>query len=172
MSGISDISITQENKELKEEVGRLRRSLTLLKGKCHAQPSQDNRDNMVKKLEKGTTVACTKPHQKNTKLSKKAWAKFMVRKLMLILFALTMYLCASTKKDQREAIEGAMDTRRRVMKLIHTPTWRIKTLHDQERWPSKRMKAKGKCITRKSTTFVTIAVKRVIYSRFVQRVKS
>jgi hypothetical protein len=23
-------------------------SLTILKGKCHAQPSQDNRDNMVK----------------------------------------------------------------------------------------------------------------------------
>jgi hypothetical protein len=37
--GNIDISITQENKELKEEVGRLRRSLTHLKGKCHAQPS-------------------------------------------------------------------------------------------------------------------------------------
>jgi hypothetical protein len=61
ISGISDISITQENKELKEEVGRLRRRLTLLKGKCHAQPSHDNSDNMVKKLEKGTTVACTNP---------------------------------------------------------------------------------------------------------------
>jgi hypothetical protein len=34
----------------------------------------------------------------------------------------TMYLCASTKKDQREAIEGAMDARRRIMKLIHAPT--------------------------------------------------
>jgi hypothetical protein len=30
--------------------------------------------------------------------------KFKVRKLMLILFALTMYLCASTKKYQREVI--------------------------------------------------------------------
>ena len=90
---------------------------------------------------------------------------------MLIWFALTMYLCASTKKDQREAIEGAMDARRRVMKLVHAPTWRIKTLHDQERWPSKRMKAKGKCIERTSTTFATIAVKKVIYSRFVQMVK-
>jgi hypothetical protein len=46
----------------------------------------------------------------------------MVRKLMLILFALTIYLCASTKKDQREAIEGAMDARRRDMKLVHAPT--------------------------------------------------
>jgi hypothetical protein len=34
--------------------------LTQLKGKCIAQPSQDNRDHMVKKLETGTTVACTK----------------------------------------------------------------------------------------------------------------
>jgi hypothetical protein len=61
ISGISDISITQENNELKEENERLRRSLTQLKRKCHAQPSQDNCDNMVKKLEKGTTVVCTKP---------------------------------------------------------------------------------------------------------------
>jgi hypothetical protein len=72
--GISDISITQENKELKEEVGRLRRILTLLKGTCHAQLSHDNRDNMVKKLEKGTTVACKKPLQKNAKFPKKAKA--------------------------------------------------------------------------------------------------
>jgi hypothetical protein len=61
---------------------------------------------------------------------------------MLILFAPTMYLCTSTKNDQREAIEGAMGARRRVMKLIHAPTWKIKTLHDQERWPSRKMKAK------------------------------
>jgi hypothetical protein len=37
-------------------------SLTQLKGKCTAQPSQDNCDYMVKKLETGTTVAC-KPKQ-------------------------------------------------------------------------------------------------------------
>ena len=71
----------KKNKELKEEVGRLRRSLTLLKGKCHAQPSQDNRDNMVKKLEKGTTIACTKPLRKNTKLSKKGMSKIHGNKI-------------------------------------------------------------------------------------------
>jgi hypothetical protein len=49
-SGTSNISYAKENNELKEEKERLRRSLTQLKGKCHAQPSQDNRDNMVKKL--------------------------------------------------------------------------------------------------------------------------
>jgi hypothetical protein len=41
---------------------------------------------------------------------------------MLILFALIMYLCASTKKDKKEAIEGVMDARRRVIKLVHAPT--------------------------------------------------
>jgi hypothetical protein len=41
--------------------------LTQLKGKCIAQPSQDNRDHMVKKLETGTTVACTKTLEENVK---------------------------------------------------------------------------------------------------------
>jgi hypothetical protein len=41
---------------------------------------------------------------------------------MLILFSLMMYLCASTKKDKKEAIGGDMDARRRVMKLVHAPT--------------------------------------------------
>jgi hypothetical protein len=53
--------------ELKEENERLRTSLTQLKGKCIAQPSQDNCNNMVKKLEMGTTVACTKPLKENVK---------------------------------------------------------------------------------------------------------
>jgi hypothetical protein len=42
-------------------------SLTQLKGKCTAQPSQDNRDHMVKKLETGSTVACTKSLEENVK---------------------------------------------------------------------------------------------------------
>jgi hypothetical protein len=53
--------------ELKEENERLKISLTQLKGKCTAQPSQDNRDHMVKKLETGTTVACTKSLEENVK---------------------------------------------------------------------------------------------------------
>jgi uncharacterized small protein (DUF1192 family) len=53
--------------ELKEENERLRMSLTLLKGKCTAQPSQDNRDYMVKKLETRTTMACTKSLEENVK---------------------------------------------------------------------------------------------------------
>jgi hypothetical protein len=60
---------TKDNtcQELKEENERLKMSLTQLKGKCTAQPSQDNRDHMVKKLETGTTVACTKSLEENVK---------------------------------------------------------------------------------------------------------
>jgi uncharacterized small protein (DUF1192 family) len=53
--------------ELKEENERLRTSLTQLKGKCTAQPCQDNCDYMVKKLETGTTVTCTKPLEENVR---------------------------------------------------------------------------------------------------------
>jgi hypothetical protein len=44
-------------------------------------------------------------------------------------------------------------------------------MKNQDLARSRKMKAKGKCIARTSTTFATIAVKEVIYSRFVQRVK-
>jgi hypothetical protein len=37
--------------------------LIQLKGKLNAQSSQDNREYMVKKLVKGSTAACIKPHQ-------------------------------------------------------------------------------------------------------------
>jgi hypothetical protein len=53
--------------KLKEENERLRTSLTQLKGKCTTQPSQDNHDYMVKKLETGTTVACTKSLEEKVK---------------------------------------------------------------------------------------------------------
>ena len=64
---ICDDSITKENEELKEEVERLKRDLIQLKGKCNAQPSQDNREDMVKKLEKGSNEACMKPHRQGHK---------------------------------------------------------------------------------------------------------
>jgi hypothetical protein len=53
--------------KLKEENERPKMSLAQLKGKCIAQPSQDNRDHMVKKLETGTTVAYTKSLEENVK---------------------------------------------------------------------------------------------------------
>jgi hypothetical protein len=55
------------HQKFKEENERLKMSLTQLKGKCIAQPSQDNRDHMVKKLETGITVACTKSLEENVK---------------------------------------------------------------------------------------------------------
>ena len=45
----------------------LKRDLIQWKGKCNAQPSQDNHEDMVKKLEKGSTDACIKPYQKGYK---------------------------------------------------------------------------------------------------------
>jgi len=46
-------------------VERLRKDVIWLKGEEKAQPSQDNRDNMVKKLEKGSNLAPSKSQQKN-----------------------------------------------------------------------------------------------------------
>jgi hypothetical protein len=54
-----------ENNELKEEVEKLKEGVIRLKGKEKAQPSQDNRDNMVKKLEKGSNLASFNTQQKN-----------------------------------------------------------------------------------------------------------
>jgi hypothetical protein len=47
----------------------LKMKLSQLKGKGHVQPSQDNCDHIVKKLEKGSTVTCAKLPQINLKIS-------------------------------------------------------------------------------------------------------
>ena len=68
-----DDLIGKENDELKQEVERLMKDLDRLKGKSiesNVQPSQDNRDDMMKKLEKGSTVACFKCHQRGHKSNK------------------------------------------------------------------------------------------------------
>ena len=57
-----DDLIVKENDELKQEVERLMKDLARLKGKSIVQPSQYNREDMVKKLEKGSTVTCFKCH--------------------------------------------------------------------------------------------------------------
>ena len=44
---------------------RLKKDVIQLKGKEKAQPSQDNHDNMVKKLTKGSNLASSKAQQKN-----------------------------------------------------------------------------------------------------------
>jgi hypothetical protein len=73
-----------------------------LKGKCHAQPSQDNHDNIVKKIEKGTTVACTKPLQKKTKLSKKDMSKTQGEKINAhIIFSNNVPMCFNKERSKR-----------------------------------------------------------------------
>jgi hypothetical protein len=64
-----DSLITSENDEPKRENEMIKMELSRLKGKDHVQPSQDNRDHMVKKLEKGSTVTCAKLSQINLKTS-------------------------------------------------------------------------------------------------------
>uniref|UniRef100_K3Y2R8 CCHC-type domain-containing protein n=1 Tax=Setaria italica TaxID=4555 RepID=K3Y2R8_SETIT len=64
-----DDLITQENDELMQEVERLKKELSELKGKSQVQPSQDNREIMVTKVEKGSTITYTAPQQQ-LKISK------------------------------------------------------------------------------------------------------
>ena len=65
-----DDLIAKENDELKQEVERLMKDLARLKDKDIVQPSQDNREDMVKKSEKGSTVTCFKCHQEDHKSNK------------------------------------------------------------------------------------------------------
>jgi hypothetical protein len=55
-----DSFIASKNDELKRENKMVKIELGRFKGKCHAQPSQDNCDHMVKKLENESTVTCAK----------------------------------------------------------------------------------------------------------------
>ena len=68
-----DDLIAKENDELKQEVERLMKDLARLKDKSiesNVQPSQDNREDIVKKLEKGSTVTCSKCHKEGHKSNK------------------------------------------------------------------------------------------------------
>jgi hypothetical protein len=58
-----DDLIAEENGKLKQEVEKLQKDLCVLKEKSQVQPSQDNRESMVKKLEKGSTVTRSIPQQ-------------------------------------------------------------------------------------------------------------
>jgi hypothetical protein len=76
--------------ELKEENERLRTSLTQLKGKYIAQPFHDNYDDMVKKLETGTTVAFTKSLEEKVKDLRNVKRREQKRKLIPLPKASTM----------------------------------------------------------------------------------
>jgi hypothetical protein len=58
-----DDLIAQENDELKKEVEKLKKDLYVLKEESQVQPPQDNCDDVVKKLEKGSTVTSSTPQQ-------------------------------------------------------------------------------------------------------------
>jgi hypothetical protein len=72
--------IASENDELMRENEMLKIELSQLKGKGHVQPSQDNCDHMVKKLEKGSTVTCAKLSQINLKTSYQKVDKTEIKK--------------------------------------------------------------------------------------------
>jgi hypothetical protein len=75
-----DSLIASENDELKRENKMLKIELSRLKDKCHAQPSQDNRNHMVKKFEKGSTNTCAKLPQINLKTSYQKVDKLKIKK--------------------------------------------------------------------------------------------
>ena len=62
-----DDLITEENDELKREVEVLKIEMIKLKSKGQVQPSQDNHDNMVKKLENGSNSTILAPQQDQAK---------------------------------------------------------------------------------------------------------
>lgn len=51
-AGEKDGARSKKDERRRAYIERLRKSLTQLNGKCHAQPSQVNCDDMVEKLEK------------------------------------------------------------------------------------------------------------------------
>jgi hypothetical protein len=75
-----DDLIASENDELKRENKMLKMELSRLKRKGHVQPSQDNHEHMVKKLEKGSTITCNKLSQINLKTSYQKVDKTNIKK--------------------------------------------------------------------------------------------
>ena len=82
-----DDLIAKENDELKQEVKRLMKDLYRLKGKgieSNVQHSQDNCEDMMKKLEKGSTVTCFKCPQPRKKIPDEKNKKKLTIKSSLI----------------------------------------------------------------------------------------
>jgi hypothetical protein len=75
-----DSFIASKNNELKSENKMLKIKLSRLKDKGHMQPSQDNHNHMVKKLEKRSTVTCVKLPRINLKTSYQKFDKPKIKK--------------------------------------------------------------------------------------------
>ncbi|TVT98144.1 hypothetical protein EJB05_56576, partial [Eragrostis curvula] len=82
-----DDFIASENDNLMRKVEKLKNDLRVLKAKGHVQPSQDNHDDMVKKLEKGSTVTCAKsPCNKLKKIHDKGNKQTLKKKAQVMCF--------------------------------------------------------------------------------------
>ena len=66
-----DDFIAQENEKLMHEVKRLKEQVIKLKGKEQVRPSQDNRDSMVKKLEKDSNFTSSTSQQDHKSIKRK-----------------------------------------------------------------------------------------------------
>jgi hypothetical protein len=75
-----DDLIASENDELNRENELLKMELSRLKGKHNVQPYQDNRENMVKNIEKGSIIICAKLPQINLKTSYQKVDKANIKK--------------------------------------------------------------------------------------------
>ncbi len=67
-----------------------------------AQPSQDNRGNMVKKLEKGSNLACTKSYEENNKNKRQiqSWIKTPITSFMCKKVGHYALMCSNKIDDQ------------------------------------------------------------------------
>ena len=107
-----------------------------------------------------------KPLQKNTKFSKKDMSKTQGEKINAhTICSNNVPMCFNKERSKRSdrRCYGCKEKGHEIDSCPH--------MKNQDLTLSRKMKAKGKCIARTSTAFATIAVKEVIYSRFVQRVK-
>jgi hypothetical protein len=99
-----------------------------LKGKCIAQPSQDNCDGMVKKIETRATVACIKSLQESVKPVRKGKSKEQKKKIKTSTMSLNHALHKVMIKPHFQAMKlrnlkvSVMDVERRDIKLSHTPS--------------------------------------------------
>jgi hypothetical protein len=169
-SGTSNVSYAKENNELKEENERLRRSLTKFKGKCHAQPSQDNYDNLVKKLEKGTTVACTKSLQKNTKLSKKGMSKIHGKKINAhTIFSNNVPMCFNKERSKRSN-RRCYGCKEKGHEIDSCPHMKNQDLTRSREMTIKKDESKRQMHC-KDKHHICYNCHEIIYSRFFQRVK-
>jgi hypothetical protein len=122
-----------------------------LKGKYHAQPSQDNHDNMVKKLEKGTIVASTKHLQKGTKLSKEDMSKTQGKEIKAHVKCSNNIPMWFNKERSKRSNRRCYRYKEKGHEIGSCPHMKIMDFA-----PSRKMKEKDKCIARTSTTFVTL----------------